>query len=204
MTAFRASLQHNDSYAFREYPPLTDYQRIHQEILPDMSGESRPGLRRCDGCGELLNKWDEPLTGLVVKNRKYDIGTTYDGVTIVSKRFNEAYEAANLSGLDFLQLPDDSEFFVIRPVREIAFEAERSQTRFINQCSLCERFESVVTPYDYLKANSQIGYREFVRTDLEFGSGDEKHPLLLCGEFAANALNAAKLNGLDLIEIEVP
>ena len=203
MRSFRFSLQHNDTYAFREYPPLTANQRIHQEILPDMSGKARSGVHRCEACGDLLSKWDEPLTGVVVKKRKYDIGSTYDGVTLVSQRFKTVYESSNLSGLVFRQLPDDPAFFAIRAMRSVEFDAERRKTRFINPCRKCGRFESVVgaTPV-YLKAGSEIGLREFVHTDLEFGSNDEKGPLLLCGAFAAEALEKAGLKGLDLDAIQ--
>lgn len=194
--------QKNDTYAFREYPQLTKYQRIHQELVPDMSGVSVQGVARCEKCGDLLDKWDNSLSGIVIKKRKYDISSTYDGVVIVSQRFKSVYEAGGLSGLVFRQLPDDAGFFAIRASKVVEFDAERSKTRFINQCPRCGQFESVVTPYDYLKEGSEIGEREFVRTDLEFASGDEKHPLLLCAEGAATILTSARLKGLDLIRIK--
>jgi hypothetical protein len=134
MQAFRFSLQHNDTYALREYPPLTENQRIHQEILPDMSGKARSGVHRCEACGDLLTKWDEPLTGVIVKKRKHDIGSTYDGVTLVSERFKAACESSNLSGLVFRQLPDDPAFYAILALRSVEFDAERRKTRFINPC----------------------------------------------------------------------
>ena len=197
----------DDSYAFREYPQLTENQKVHQTIVPDMSGDSRPGLRRCESCGELLDKWNEPLSGFVVKKRKHDIGCTYDGVTAVSEEFKAAYESAGLSGLLFRQLPDDPEFYAIRPERTVQYDAERRGTRFVKQCPQCGRYESVVgaTPV-YLKPGASISDKEFVRTDLEFGSDDEKSPLLLCGEFAAASLKAANLNGIDMepIETSVP
>lgn len=205
MNAFCVYGQDNDSYAFREYPQLTDNQRIHQEVLPDMSGKTNSGLHRCEACGDLLNKWEEPLSGLVVKKRKLDIGSTYDGVTIVSQRFKSVYEERDLSGLEFRQLPDDPDFHSIRAVRAVGFDAKRRRTRYINPCPKCGRFESVVgaTPV-YLKEGVEIGQREFVRTDLEFGSNDEKHSLLLCGEDAEDILNSTDLKGLDLIAIEQP
>ena len=201
MLGFQVSMQDNDSYAFREYPPLTEYQRIHQALLPDMSGNSRPNVLRCNACAELLGKWDESLSGLIVKKRKYDISVTFDGVTLVSKRFQSAYESAALSGLAFKQLPDDADFLAVRPSRSVEFDAERRKTRFINRCATCCRFESVVgaTPV-YLKAGTIIGLKEFVRTDLEFGSNDEKHPLLLCGRTAAEVIKNAKFKGIHLNE----
>jgi hypothetical protein len=168
-----------------------------------MSGASRPDVHRCETCGELTQKWKEPLSGLVIRKRKYDISITYDGVVVVSQRFKCVFEAACLLGLQFRVLPDDAVFYTIHAARVVAFDAERRKTRFIKQCPQCGRFESVVgaTPV-YLKPGDQIDPREFVRTDLEFGSQDEKHPLLLCGNDAAQSLSRAKLRGLDLIPVE--
>ena len=203
MARFVVDCEDNDSYTFRDYPELPPSQRIHQELVPDMSGASRPGFRRCQTCRELLAKWDEPLSGLKLKKSRYDISATYDGVVVVSLRFKTICENAGLSGLTFQQLPNDPTFFAIRAKRAVAFDAERRKTRFINPCSKCGRFETVVgaTPV-FLKTGSRIGNREFVRTDLEFASGDEKHPLLLCGEVAAKSLSEAKLKGLDLCQID--
>ena len=203
MTIFRFSLQHNDSYAFRTCPPHSEHQRIYQELVPDMSGASRSEVHRCDACGELTSKWDEPLVGLVIKKRRLDISLTYDGVLIASHRFKSTYDANDLSGLVFRQLPDDRDFFAIHALKVIEFDAERRKTQFITPCPRCRIFESVVgaTPV-ILKAGSEVGTTEFVRTDLEFGSGDEKHPLLICGEDVAETLSNAKLNGLELIAIK--
>ena len=203
MRAFCLDGHDNDTYAFRERPHLTEFQKIHQELVPDMSGLTRPGVRRCKTCAELLGKWEEPLAGVVVQKRKYDIGSTYDGWTFVSQRFKDVCESNVLVGLTFRVLPDDPKFFAIHAGRTVEFDAERRQTRFCKPCPQCGRFESVVgaTPV-YLMAGVAIGACEFVRTDLEFGSNDEKHPLLLCGEIAANALKSAKLKGLDLKPVQ--
>lgn len=192
----------NDSYAFRKYPRLTEIQRIHQALVPDMSGASHTEVRRCDVCGELTSKWDELLSHLIIRKRKYDISITYDGVLVVSQRFKSIYEASGLAGLVFRQLPNDPEYFAVTAERVVEFDAERRQTRFIKRCSHCGHYESVVgaTPV-FLKSGSIVGDSEFVRTDLEFGSGDGKHPLLICGHQAADALSDAKLKGLDLLPI---
>ncbi len=200
MALYWFSLQHNDSYAFRQYPRLTDYRRIHQGLVPDLTGATRAGVERCQACGELLHKWEEPLSGLVVKRRRYDIGITYDGIEVVSGRFKYVYEETELTGLVFRQLPDDPSFFSIRASRAVAFDAERRGTRFEKRCAICGHFDSVIgaTP-PFLKAGAAVPEREFVRTDLEFASDDEKSPLLICGEVAARSLTAAKLNGLDIV-----
>jgi hypothetical protein len=58
----RFSLQWNDTYAFRDFPALTEYQRVHQRLIPDMSGRLRPGVRRCEECGASLASGKNRLT----------------------------------------------------------------------------------------------------------------------------------------------
>jgi hypothetical protein len=203
MIGYRLSVHDNDSYAFRERPAIredTPWYALHQTILPNMSGTIHPGVRRCSKCGHLLAKWAEPLTGLKIKRRRLDISCTYDGVTVVSEAFKAAYDDATLTGLRYVPLPDDPSFFAIQADATIEFDAERRGTRFLNQCPVCGQYESVVgaTPV-YLKEGSIIPDRGFVRTDIEFATMDEKHPMLLCGPAAAMALKAAKLKGLDLV-----
>jgi hypothetical protein len=203
MPVFDVYGDETESYAFREPPTLTENQQVYQSLVPDMTGTSRPRIRRCGTCGELLAKWEEPLTGLVLNKRRYDLSSTYDGVVTVSKRFRIAFEAANLLGLDFLPLPSDPDFFAAHASRTVAFDADRRRTEFHKLCPECGHYESVVgASPGYLKPGNSVGPAEFVRTDLEFGSGDEKSPLLLCGEVAARALTRAKLKGLELIPFE--
>jgi hypothetical protein len=201
MDGYRLSLQWNDSYAFRDYPPLTKYQRIHQQLLPDMSGQSRPGVQRCERCGDLTDKWAEPLSSLVIKVRHYDISATYDGIVVVSDTFKRAYDETNLAGLVFRALPLDPSFHNIQPVKRVSFDYERRKTQFLKQCSLCGHWESVVgaTPV-FLKSGGVIGDREFVGTDLEFGSFDGKCPLILCGPEVARAFREFKLKGAEVCE----
>lgn len=199
MNAFVVYKKDNDSYAFRRDPKITEHQRTHQALVPDMSGETLPGVQRCLSCGELLNKWDAPLVELVVRKRKYDISTTYDSVAVASERFKAIYDANGLTGLVFQRLPRAPGFFGIQANRIVGFDAESSETRFLNQCDKCGHFESVVgvTPV-FLKHGNRIQANEFARTDIEFGSNDEKGPLLLCGHEAARVLSEASVKGLEL------
>ena len=205
MIGFLVYGKDNDSFAFRGRPEIREgaYRYgVHEALVPDMSGAARSGISRCPKCGELLAKWDEDLTGLIIKNRRYDISITYDGIVIISEIFQITYGSNALTGLTFTRLPDDPTFYSIRAVDLVKYDAERRGTRFENQCVVCGRFESVVgaTPV-CLRPGSKIPDYGFVRTDLEFASGDAKSPLLICGESAGKILNSAKLKGLDLIDL---
>lgn len=202
MQTFVVTGQYVDSYAFREYPSLTTNQRVHQGIVPSFQSDTIAGLRRCELCHELLAKWDEALDNLVISRRTLDFGVTYDGITVVSHRFKSAYDSKEMAGLNFRELPCDQSFFAVNATIVVPFDAKRRKTRFINACRRCGNFESVVgaTPV-FLMCGTEIGEWQFVRTDLEFGTRDEKSPLLICGSAAADALMDANLNELDLIPI---
>lgn len=206
MIGYDFSIHFNDSYAFRDRPAIDEdapWYEIHQTVLPNFSGQERPGVRRCAACHNLLAKWDEPLIGLRIKKRKMDLSCTYDGITVASRRFREVCEREGLTGLQFTPLPDDPEFFSILPTTEVAYDTERRGTQFQHWCPACKRFRwvTIATPV-MLKPGQQIPDLGFVRSDVEFASDDEKHPLILCGEGAGRVLKAAKLRGLVLTKFE--
>jgi hypothetical protein len=196
----------NDSFAFHSSPDESRrarVPRIQQSVLPDMSGLPYPGHKRCPKCGELLDKWNEPLHGFVVKKRRLDLSSTYDGVAVASEKFRVTYVKHKLTGLKFIALPDDPAFFQVQAKAIVKFDFKSGGTEFENQCPKCKRFESVTgaDPVRLLRGGTIPG-RGFVRTDLEFGGGDEKSPRLLCGIKAGQVLKAAKLRGLCLRRIE--
>jgi hypothetical protein len=196
---FRFSIQYNDSYAFREYPRLTRSQRLHQAILPDMSGRDRPGVRRCETCRELVGKWGLPLAGLRLKRRKLDISITYDGVFVASQAFISVCDRLGIEGPMFLPLPDDNDFFAVKIERTVGFDFEKRGTRFSGPCRSCGQCAEVIGANPiYLREGAMIGDVEIVRTDIEFGSNDEKNYLLLCGAVARQMLSEEGLRGVDL------
>jgi len=203
MNNYRASIRQNDTYAFKAYPDLTNYQRAVQDLVPHFSGKDRSGVHRCNECGEIISKWEISPAGIVVNNHAYDLSVTYDGLIVASEKFMLAYKENNLTGLEFRQLPDDPLFYAIHAIKKVEFDSEKRKTRFVNPCQKCGQYQSVVgaTPI-YLKGSAIIQEREFVTTDLEFGSGDEKGPLLICGQKAAEIMIAANLKGVDFILIE--
>ena len=197
MLGFQLDYPDNNSYAFRADKPKTKAAKITQPIAPDFSGTPSEGVNRCTVCRELLSKWDESLQGLVIRKRKYDISTTYDGLSVASSRFKKVYTENKLTGLVYRQLPDDPEFFGVFSDQTVHFDAQRRGTKFGPVCPQCGRhFHVTGADPVMLKAGVNIPDLGFVRTDLEFGTGDEKHYLLLCGRKAGAILGKAKLKGL--------
>ena len=170
----------NESYAFR----------------------NRNDAHRCPKCGGLLQKWEQDLSGFKLEKRNLDISYTYDGVLVVSKRFKEFVENKGFIGVEFRQLPDDSEFFSLVCNATVAFDFERRRTRFEDKCDKCGCYESVAgaTP-TFLKRGKEVSSNSLSRTDLEFGSGDEKHPLIICGAEVVQAIRRQGFRGIDFAEI---
>ena len=163
----------------------------------------RDDVRRCPACAALTRKWEEDLSVVAIdKKSHYDISYSYDGVLVVSRRFREVYEAEGMTGLEFSEL--QCGYYAVTATRIVVFDAKSRQTRFENKCADCGEYESVTgaTPA-FLLASPEVAAMEFVRTDLEFGSGDEKGPVLVCGESAGEALRIAKMRGLELGPVRV-
>jgi hypothetical protein len=175
---FRLSGHDNDTYAFH----------------------GRTDVRRCTQCGNLTHKWEESLHGLRIhKRRTADISTTYDGVLVVSKRFVLVCEHNLMNNVMFSRLPDDPDFFMIGSNCEVRFDVKRRGTRFENFCGLCRQWDAVAGADPILLLPGQIiADNGFARTDVEFGGGDEKHPILLCGSSAGKILQQSQLKDLEI------
>lgn len=179
MEGYRVCGHDNDSYAFY----------------------GRTDVQRCPVCKNLTSKWTETLSGLVInKLRRADISATYDGVLVVSFRFKEVCLQSGISGVIFIRLPDDPSFFRLDSNNVVEFDAARAKTRFIKQCDLCKNYESIVGTNPFgLKTGNILGEKSLAKTDLEFASLDEKHPITICDAQAGEILKKARLKGLDLI-----
>lgn len=201
---FRFSLQHVGGYAFPN--SRDEKQSAGNKVFgsADSGGPNCGRIRRCSTCGAIINKYRTMPCGLDIERRNYDIGNSYDGVTVISDRFRRVYKEAGFQGLAIIELDSDENFYVIRSKRVINFDTVRRKTRFIDMCSVCGIYRSVVgaTPV-FVQNHEVLGESELAFTDVQFGSGDEKAPLLLCGDRVADRLRASPLVGVCLEQVEV-
>ncbi|MCU7845078.1 MAG: hypothetical protein KZQ93_14710 [Candidatus Thiodiazotropha sp. (ex Monitilora ramsayi)] len=155
-------------------------------------------LEVCPKCGYRTD-FDYINKKFRVKRRTNDISYTYDGYCVVSLKFKETCERAHLQGMQFNQLPSDKDYYVLKSTCVVKFDTERRKTRFESKCEFCGNHESIVgsTPA-FIKSelNSDI-----CRTDVMFGSGNEKHPMILVSEKAKEVLEREKLNGVLVEEV---
>lgn len=154
---------------------------------------------RCPVCGTVL---DHTALNPDFKLRRdvYDVSYTQDGACIVSelvKRVLSAYE-----GVDLDRLPHDGGFYLLNVARVVRFDSVRRQTRFENFCDGCERFRQVAgaTPAFLRGVHKQLPAGIY-RTDIEFGSDDERSPLLIVSGDLRDVLNREARKGLFFEEV---
>ncbi len=158
-----------------------------------------PHPATCPTCGRKTDpEYVNP--GFRVRRRKRDLVATCDGYVLVSARFREFCESHKWHhDVEFAALPADDNFFVFKPSRTLQFDAGRRKTRFENHCPECKHYFNVIgaTPVFLLNVNDPVS-EGFWRTDLEFASGHEQHPLLIVGIETAQAIEREAFRLVDL------
>lgn len=176
---------------------------------------------RCTACGYLLNREEvNPDFSLAVEEdelvdyglgeieapasyadakRIFDFSITRDGRGIVSARFRDVVLAACTTPVEFIELPREPAFFVLRPQLQVAWDAERGQARFGDRCDKCGDYNYIVGPSRFVRHPELLDPLGMYRSDLEFGDGDYKHPLEVVGRELGKALSG--LSGLLLREL---
>lgn len=162
----------------------------------------REGVKRCVFCSNLLEKWQAPLDGVRLIVRSLEVSCTIDGLLIVNQRFKELVERHRFGGIRFIQLPSDPGFFSVLPTATVKFDAARLGTRFEGKCHQCGQYDEVIGADPIvLQGNAHISPKGFARSDLEFGSHDEKAPVVMCGIEVAEMLRTADFSGMTLTTI---
>ena len=159
VTAFSMSAPDSDSYFFQDAPDALF----------------------CPECGSYLEEAYLP-SDLTVRPGFCDFGFTYDGRLLVSDRAREFLLHHASTGLSFREVNHADQLFVLEAAATTKFDSNARRTRFVNKCSECGHYESVVgaTPA-FLALPDSIEDYGLYRTDIEFGSGKEKSPLFVVG-----------------------
>jgi hypothetical protein len=176
--AFTLSGYDNDSFMCSSTDRVFDYQ---------------PDLNLCPKCGYRTD-FEYINSDFKVKRRTNDISYTYDGYCIVSLKFKEACVRYRFKSLLFVLLPGDNEYFHFIPSCVVEFDSEKRKTRFENKCQICGNYESITgaTPA-FIRSPLTA---EICKSDLLFGSGNAKSPVLFVTEEAKINLERKKLKGL--------
>lgn len=182
---------------------------LHNLSGPDnatFAFHGREGISRCGMCGGSLNKMADPLAGVKIRRRKYDVSYTYDGLCIVSKRFKDVWESNGLTGAEFKALPDDQGYYALWSQNIVEYDPDAAGAQFEERCNACGRHKGVTCGRICLKAGSFVPDRGLAQTDLWFADvyNDGMNPILLCGDGAKNVLCETNLKGLYFTDEEPP
>jgi hypothetical protein len=161
--------------------------------------ESAPEGVLCPQCGTCLDYAYAPDTLWSDERlKKYDVSYTYDSRMIVSEKFIDVNNMHGNSDLFIKALNTSPVLYYIYLNRIIQFDFEKRKTAFEKPCSKCGGFESVTgaTPA-YLKGGGLPG-RGFFRTDLAFGSGRGKFPLIIVDSETARSFKTQRITGFVL------
>jgi len=150
-----------------------------------------PHPETCKTCGRKTNQqYINPA--FRARKRKKDVGATYDGYFLVSRRFRDVCIGEHSSGAEFVPLPADPDYFVLRSSRVVRYDAHRKE----DYCSDCAAYFSVIMPIPAFAVGAERPLAPgFYRSDIEFASGHEQHAILLVGPTTGNLLREQKFRG---------
>jgi hypothetical protein len=167
-----------------------------------LNGGQHPAT--CPKCGR---KTDPDYVDPEFKLRKktMDVGSTYDGYTIVSGRFRSFVDSLEIQGVDFISLPKLPTHFWFRSNNILAVDTESSiGLRMMNYCDVCDNYAGIFGPSGLRLRNLQnIAIPSGIhRTDLEFAQAHEQSPVFLIGVDLAKMMRKEKFKGLCLTKLE--
>lgn len=150
-----------------------------------------PDIPHCPSCGYKTNyEYTNPLFKL--SKKVYDISYTYDGACIVSEKWKSFCFHNKFKNTSFtpLKLAPGFYHFIIKG-NTIPFKANTSEF----YCEHCHSYNAISGPRFDLEKQSDELHNEIYQTDILFGSGNEKSPLLIVSEETKNLIAEAKLKG---------
>jgi hypothetical protein len=172
------------------YRPGTDRYRFHDWRF------GKDGVPHPATCGTCGRKTDGGFVSPAfrVKKRRRDITATYDGYTIISRRFLDLCVENGWGSDHVVPLPGDAQFYWLRPSRVLEFDGTTTKP-----CPQCHEFYDVIGPRPrFCEGLNRPLPEGFYRSDLEFGSGPEQRPTVVVGARTGDALFGAGLSGLVL------
>lgn len=135
-----------------------------------------------------------------IKTKK-DISVTYDNYTIVSDVFKTFCESQNYPGLEFITLANSPGLYWFKINNVLEWDPNDEGVRFLNYSEECKGYEEIIgaTPF-HLKIKEPVP-DGFFRSDLCFGSFQNKFPLKIIGIETKRKLKEAGFKGIDDSEI---
>jgi len=163
--------------------------------------EGAPEDLFCPSCGSYIGSKPYLPSNLKVQKLEKDFSYSYDGKLILSNKAKAFLEENISTKLVFHRVNSEPEAFVFETPNIAIFDSEKRKTRFIDKCDQCGNFESIIgsTP-PFLKIDHDLDKMGVYVTDIQFGSGREKSPLIIVGEQLGLMLKKA-FKEIDLEEV---
>jgi hypothetical protein len=156
--------------------------------------EPPPGVV-CPACATVLDEswWPDAIA----LNTTKDICSTYDNMTVVTERFVEACNARAIAGVTFHRFSGgrNRHYWFVEAARVLACQREGC-TRFEDKCDTCGQYASIVG--DVRLQGSGPVPPGFSRTDLAFGSGRARRPVLIIDAQTAEYFDSLRFRGISL------
>lgn len=150
----------------------------------------------CPRCKSRVDHLYIPPPIRINPSQKYGVGNTRDLQQLLSAPLLKLIDETTSHKFDRYLVCEDPAYFYVRVHECIEFDAERRKTKFGAPCAKCGLPGYVVgaTPA-YLKCHS-LPDNGFFRTDLEFGGGSGKSPLLIVGKALKQKIESIHFRGV--------
>ena len=155
------------------------------------------GCPVCSTCGY---RTDPFFTNprFVLKQKRYDISSCYDGAIIVSDLFVRLCVNLKCANLVFTELPKAKGFFHLKCLNPIVLDYDRMGTRRERLCRECRIFRDFVeVDRIYFAEGENLDANDLRLSDRWYGSNNEALHLILVGDDFASAAKAHGIKGVD-------
>ena len=177
------------------------YEIMGQSELGTYFFENVPDGIVCPECGTCIDYSYAPTNMRIHQSRKYDIANTYDGRSLVSKRFVD-YCLNELRVEEvFRSVTKDERYHYYLPKRVVPFDAARRKTRFERPCRACGGYGDITGANPVFLKISALPGVGFFRTDLAFASNQEKFPSIIVDSETKARLESQHFRGLVTFEV---
>lgn len=143
--------------------------------------EFAPSSLFCPECDSYVGA-EEFVPQLDLRQCKLDFCFTCDGQLLVSQRGMACLSQHCSTPLRFATVDESAGFHSLSVESKVAFDYVRRKTKFERKCPVCGNYESIVgaTPAFILRSD-KVHEMGMYRTDICFGSGREKSPIIVVG-----------------------
>ena len=164
--------------------------------------EDCPDGTLCPACKNCVDWSYVPTKISLPRSSRYDVSATYDNRILWSTRALEAILELKL--VDPTQVSKITtgyfDVFYFVPSQTVPFDVTRSRTKIARDCEVCGKPRDVSGSTPTFLSCQELPGRGIFRTDLAFGSGQERFPLLVADLLSAQALREWHFRGLTFFE----